>query len=49
MVAAIVVFLIVAGFGLAGGFIGFSHGFDKGWEAAEDCFEEEIKNVSGKY
>ena len=45
MIAVIVVFLIAIGFGIAGGLIGYSAGFDKGWESAEDCFEEEIKNV----
>ena len=48
MVALIVVFLIATGFGIAGGLIGYSCGFDKGWESAEDCFEEEIKNVSSE-
>lgn len=44
MVAVIVVFLIAACFGLVGAFIGYYGGFDEGWAAAEECFEQEVKN-----
>ena len=44
MVTVILVFLIAACFGIAGAFVGYSCGFDKGWDTAEECFEEEVKN-----
>lgn len=44
MVAVTVVFLIAVAFGITGAFIGYSCGYDKGWEIATECFEKEVRD-----
>lgn len=44
MVAVIMVFLIAVFFGITGAFVGYTCGFDKGWESAQECFESEVKD-----
>ena len=45
--AVIVVFLAAVSFAIAGGFVGYCCGYDKGWETATECLEKEVKNVQG--
>lgn len=47
MVAVTLVFLVAACFMIVGGFLGFSYGYDKGWDTAMECLEEEIRDVQG--
>lgn len=41
----LIVFLTAAAFTLVGYQIGCTVGFDNGFEAALECFEEEVRNV----
>ena len=45
MVAAITVILAVITFMVIGGFIGYCNGYDKAWDEAILCAEEEVNNA----
>ena len=44
MVATIFIFLVATAFGIVGAYVGYTCGFDKGWDTALECLEEEVKN-----
>lgn len=43
--AAVLIGLTVMVFGTVGAYLGYTVGFDNGFEAAIECFEEEVENV----
>ena len=45
MVAFALVARIAVTFGVVGAFLGYSMGFDNGFEASLECYEEEVKNA----
>lgn len=45
MVALTVVVLAMIAFGIVGAYLGYNIGFDNGFEAALECYEEEVRNA----
>lgn len=43
--AAVFIGLTVIAFVTVGAYLGYNMGFDNGFEAALECFEEEVENV----
>lgn len=41
--ALLIVILVAAGSGLVGTMLGYYKGYDEGFEAALECYEEEVK------
>ena len=44
-VTATIVVLFIATVAVIGGFFGYCHGYDKAWEEAIKCVEEETNNA----